>query len=171
MGVPPCLLHSESYPACGDSCINLFNSVVYATATDVPVLHGSKIENVVPRRRPSFVDRTLIDPRFCSTSCLHTQSPRPVPTVPLVVKKGSKILFVVASAMPLPESATVIRTRRVPSIGSIESEARNVILPFWLIASRLFASRFASTCRSSPAIPITCSVSSHCCSTIAPLAL
>jgi hypothetical protein len=112
-----------------------------------------------------------MEPPFFSTSCLQTQSPRPVPTVPLVVKKGSKIFFIVVSAMPLPQSATAIRTRRVPSFGSMEAEARSTILPSWPIASRLFASRFANTCRNSPAIPITRSVSSHCCSTLAPLAL
>jgi hypothetical protein len=46
---------------------------------------------------------------------LHTHSPRPVPTEPFVVKKGSKICFIVATPMPCPQSATVIRTRRLPS--------------------------------------------------------
>jgi hypothetical protein len=33
-----------------------------AAAIDAPACRGSKIENVVPRRRPSVVDRTLIEP-------------------------------------------------------------------------------------------------------------
>jgi hypothetical protein len=34
----------------------------YTAAIDAPACRGSKIENVAPRRRPSVVDRTLIEP-------------------------------------------------------------------------------------------------------------
>jgi hypothetical protein len=132
---------------------------------------GSTTENVVPLRAPSRFDRTRMEPPFLSTSCLHTHRPRPVPTIPFVVKKGSKISFIVAAPMPCPESATVIRTRRLPSLGSTEAEARRTTLLSRATACRLFRSRFAKTCRSSPKTPIACSSSSHCCSTVAPLDL
>src|SRR5580692_8627767 len=57
---------------------------------------GRTREKVVPRRAPPVLERTWMQPPFFSMSCLQTQRPRPVPTVPLVVKKGSKTCLMVA---------------------------------------------------------------------------
>src|ERR1035441_3366557 len=82
----------------------------YSGSIDIAASCGSSTENVVPRRSPFILDRTRIEPPCFSTSCLHTHNPRPFPTVPLVVKKGSKMLLVVSTVMPVPPSATAIRT-------------------------------------------------------------
>ena len=75
---------------------------------------GRTTENTVPLRAPLLLERMRMVPPCLSIICLLTQRPSPVPTVPLVVKNGSKICCRELALMPLPLSATVTRTQRWP---------------------------------------------------------
>ena len=65
-------------------------------------------------------------PPCCSTRAFVAHKPIPVPTSAFVVKKGTKILFCTSRDMPLPLSASVIRTPSSapllqPATGALEA--------------------------------------------------
>src|SRR5690348_1257547 len=98
---------------------------------------------------PVEVLSTAMVPPCFSTICRGTQSPSPVPSSALVVKKGSKIRARFSAGIPgplsktrscTPPSESVVATRMVPPPGS---------------TSTALATRLAITCRSSPLEPRT----------------
>src|ERR1700724_2570865 len=126
---------------------------------------GRTTEMVVPLWSPEVEEWRRTEAPRLAISCLLVHRPRPFPTAPLVVKKGSKSCFLEAGAMPLPLSATVMRMRGGPPLRAGDTEARILILPFSSSASRLLATKFDRTWRSSPKTPFTCSCSWHWVST------
>src|ERR1700693_1866815 len=78
----------------------------YATLA-LAEFEGRKIEKAVPT---PWMLRTRRRPPCFSTSVWETHSPSPVPFSPLVLKKGSKILWRTSRGMPKPVSAITMRT-------------------------------------------------------------
>ena len=78
----------------------------------------------MPLDAPLLLERTRMVPACLSMICLLTQRPSLVPTVPFVVKNGSKICCRKLPSMPLPLSATVTRTRRSPFLKAAPVDTR-----------------------------------------------
>ena len=78
----------------------------------------------MPLDAPLLLERTRMVPACLSMICLLTQRPSLVPTVPFVVKNGSKICCRKLPSMLLPLSATVTRTRRSPFLKAAPVDTR-----------------------------------------------
>ena len=118
--------------------------------------HGSIRVNTVPERSPVCRDFTLRDPRCLSTISRLIHNPSPVPLLPFVVKKGSKIWEIVSGEIPEPVSAIVTMTLLSPVSQFVPSRLRMASrrsLPD--IASIAFPIRLLSTCRISPSRHVT----------------
>jgi hypothetical protein len=69
---------------------------------DLQSSHGKKTVNTVPKQCPACRDFTLSDPRCRSMISRLIHSPKPVPLLPFVVKKGSNMWDIVSTEIPEP---------------------------------------------------------------------
>jgi hypothetical protein len=91
-----------------------------------------------------------IEPPFFLTSSSVIHNPNPVPPMPFVEKRGSKIRFKVSASIPEPLSATLILAAFWPDGCKLTSRQRRIRRPPQRITSKAFAIRLNSTWRSSP---------------------
>jgi hypothetical protein len=119
-------------------------------------LHGRKSSKTVPETTTDWRDLTFRTPWCRSIISRLIHSPKPVPLLPFVVKKGSKMWERVEGVIPEPVSAIVRMIPFPPVAHSVPSLLRmNRWPPFGIMASIAFPTRLLSTCRISPSRHVT----------------